>query len=441
MNSKIYLLGFGILFLFLVVAQPPTFHQFYGNVIYENGTLVPGNVTIVAVLGGESIGEIGKSVDGPYGYSPLFFVEDVVGGGEISFYLNGYFSASHTFVEEDSTYLDLVYNESASVMCFDFDGDGYNSTGGACGPVDCVDSDPEIYPGRSESCATSYDDNCNNVVNEGCSVTTDDGSNSNSGSGSVSVPSATFDLDKTEISAVVAQGESAQINFRITDNGIGSSVVDVSSDLAYISSASFELPSGGFVDAVLNVNIPESTIPDVYLGTISVTSKGITKEIPVSVEVVSAGTLFDIFVTIPPESLYLFPGQNLPASYNLIPLTDSVGDVVLKYFIQNEAGENVFSSEETRTILGQENFVKDFTVPETKNGKYLLYTQLVYGDKTASASTWFNIGPRSIDNLRWGIIIGVVFIAMLIILSIIIVRHKKMKKEAQILGQNDSISS
>src|SRR5690606_27133074 len=33
---------------------------------------------------------------------------------------------------------------------------------------DCADEDPDIYPGRTENCDTTYVDNCNNVTTDGC---------------------------------------------------------------------------------------------------------------------------------------------------------------------------------------------------------------------------------------------------------------------------------
>ncbi len=52
------------------------------------------------------------------------------------------------------------------VVCVDADGDGFNVTGGVCGPVDCNDSDPDTHPTASELC-NGIDDNCNNMVDEG----------------------------------------------------------------------------------------------------------------------------------------------------------------------------------------------------------------------------------------------------------------------------------
>ena len=50
------------------------------------------------------------------------------------------------------------------VNCTDMDNDGYSSEGGACGPMDCNDSDPAINPGAVESCLDGIDNNCNGLT-------------------------------------------------------------------------------------------------------------------------------------------------------------------------------------------------------------------------------------------------------------------------------------
>jgi len=50
--------------------------------------------------------------------------------------------------------------------CTDADGDGYNTEGGACGPVDCNDANVNIHPGAPEIC-NGVDDDCDSLVDEG----------------------------------------------------------------------------------------------------------------------------------------------------------------------------------------------------------------------------------------------------------------------------------
>jgi len=54
--------------------------------------------------------------------------------------------------------------------CTDQDGDGYSSSGGSCGPLDCNDNDPDVNPGASEVCDDGSDNNCNGLVDSADNV-------------------------------------------------------------------------------------------------------------------------------------------------------------------------------------------------------------------------------------------------------------------------------
>jgi len=58
--------------------------------------------------------------------------------------------------------------------CTDADGDGFAVEGGNCGPVDCDDTDPAINPGAMEVCGDGIDNDCDGMVDEGCQPTCPD---------------------------------------------------------------------------------------------------------------------------------------------------------------------------------------------------------------------------------------------------------------------------
>jgi serine protease len=62
-------------------------------------------------------------------------------------------------------------NYGSGVVCVDGDGDGYDAN---CGAIDCDDGDDGIYPGAAEVCDDGVDNNCDGAVDEGCGGTCTD---------------------------------------------------------------------------------------------------------------------------------------------------------------------------------------------------------------------------------------------------------------------------
>ncbi|MCA9772587.1 MAG: FG-GAP repeat protein, partial [Myxococcales bacterium] len=56
--------------------------------------------------------------------------------------------------------------------CVDLDGDGASTTGGACGPIDCDDTAPRVYPFGVEVC-DGRDNDCDGAVDEGADQDSD----------------------------------------------------------------------------------------------------------------------------------------------------------------------------------------------------------------------------------------------------------------------------
>ena len=50
--------------------------------------------------------------------------------------------------------------------CIDIDEDGFNSSGGTCGVIDCDDNNSAIYPGAPDLC-DGIDNDCNALTMDG----------------------------------------------------------------------------------------------------------------------------------------------------------------------------------------------------------------------------------------------------------------------------------
>jgi hypothetical protein len=439
MEKKFILFVFGMFLISTGFAAIPTYHQFYGQTLYTNGTTAIENLSVKAYVNGSLVNDI-LSENGYYGYSPVYLVEGGVNGQVITFTVNNYFSTNYTFSDENTTYLDLVYNVSAPVICTDTDLDSYNGTGGAtCGVLDCNDLNNAVSPGASENCGTTYDDNCDGTANEGCSTDDGDGDgDGDSGSGgTTTTPSLNFTVDTTLIEVNMTQGISVLKTFTVRNPTTTSMLINIGDpDLGMmkLSDKGFVLQPGQSRTVTVNITSQNNQALDLYIGHVLVWTSSHREEIVVSVEVVSPDSLFDIVSEIPEEYANILPGGKVVANIFLTRLAESgIQEVTITYEIQDENENIILSENEVVSVEATNTFTKEFTMPENvKLGKYVLYSKLTYADKVASATSWFNVGPRGVDNLRWFIILFVLAIAITIIV-ILIIRHYRVRSSSSMV--------
>jgi hypothetical protein len=108
--KRLFLIFILLFFTSNVYAQIPTFHQFYGEV-KNNGNLISGTYTLTAKIDGEVHGT-GQIVNGLYGYSSVFFVENGANGKKIEFYIGETLVGDYNFENEATTKKDFNYNVS-----------------------------------------------------------------------------------------------------------------------------------------------------------------------------------------------------------------------------------------------------------------------------------------------------------------------------------------
>ena len=84
--KKIIYLILALILISLVLALPPTFHQFYGTVKYSDGANTEDGTLITAKVNSVEFSTVTSG--GKYGYSPLLLVENANDGDVIEFFAN-----------------------------------------------------------------------------------------------------------------------------------------------------------------------------------------------------------------------------------------------------------------------------------------------------------------------------------------------------------------
>ncbi|MDH5491833.1 MAG: putative metal-binding motif-containing protein [Myxococcales bacterium] len=143
---------------------------------------------------------------------------------------------------------DLVYDmaEPECSPCADADGDGFSPDGGACGAVDCVDTDVAIFPGAVEAC-NGFDDNCDGVVDEGCAV-------------DAGVPDGSVDAGVPD-GSVDAGVPDGSVDAGVPDGSVDAGVPDGSVD-AGVPVGDASVGDGGVADGSVDASVGDGSVGD-----------------------------------------------------------------------------------------------------------------------------------------------------------------------------------
>jgi len=171
----------------------------------------------------------------------------------------------------------------------------------------------------------------------------------------------------------------------------------------------------------------ESINPDLYLGEIVIKSRGSEGRVIAAMEVISEGALFDIRLDVPNRYLVISPGDVLPYSVTILSLgREGRVDTKVNYQIKDRTGNVIAESDELIAVDVQTSLLREFKMPLTiAAGDYVLYANVGYNGKTGSASQWFEIREKTLNNYM--LIMGIIVLLAAIVISILI-KGKKPKK-------------
>lgn len=253
------------------------------------------------------------------------------------------------------------------------------------------------------------------------------------GGGGITI-TPTFTVDKDQISVSLTPGRVKTETITVTNTGTGVISVKIDNlfqDFVMKGEDIIILNPGESKVIPLLILARVDTIPDIYLGKIIISSENVKKEILISVEVESEGTLLDVRAEIAKDYKKVLPGENILAQIRLFNLGGGGRkDVGMEYIIKDYKGNEIAKETETLAIETQITFLKEIYIPEkTKTGNYVFYVRAIHDGKVASASDNFEVVSSKVTTREKIYIVTIIILSVILSLIIYYVMLKKDRKK------------
>ncbi|MDO8517619.1 MAG: LamG-like jellyroll fold domain-containing protein, partial [Nanoarchaeota archaeon] len=183
---------------------------------------------------------------------------------------------------------------------------------------------------------------------------------------------------------------------------------------------------------IIKFNIITPKEPGLYIGKFILNIGSQIKEIPFALNVKTKGSLFDIAVNIPEESLVIKPGNKLSAQINLIQMGEKIkGDVTMKYVIKDFNGKSYLEQSETIAVVDQKTIIKEFNTQNLPVGDYILGAEIIYSGGIATASSQFKISEIKITTPSNVMMITVTLVSIIIFVFLLFLVKKFHKRQPE----------
>jgi hypothetical protein len=212
-----------------------------------------------------------------------------------------------------------------------------------------------------------------------------------------------LEVSQDLIDVKVKQGGRETLELKVKNTG--SSIQQVSIDLQnlknfiLVSEPSFLLRPYEEKTLTLDFTASEAEIPDVYTGTIYISSESAKKIVRVIIEVQEKKALFDVKVNVPENFKTVGLGGEMEADIMMYNIGDlKPVDVVLTYAIKDFEGNTFDLKQETLAVEDLKKLRKKIRIPEGfKANFYVIYALLEYQNQKAVSSDIFEVKEEMVE--------------------------------------------
>jgi len=256
-----------------------------------------------------------------------------------------------------------------------------------------------------------------------------------------------FDIDRLFIKNVLKEGASTYTSINIYNKNSNlqefSIKINEIEDLVSIEEKKFNLKYAEEKDINIEFKVDNDTNPGIYLGNIEVISAGVSKKVPIILEVQTEEVLFSSDINIIPQGKDLLPGQKLNAEIKIFNLENlDFGNIELIYFIKDFLGRTIVSESEDVVIEGSSlGISKTLDLPSNlRLGDYVFIVITKYDSSVGTSSRIFKvsesvqtatIGSDSNSLLIIVLVFGFFFMVFLVLLIYSIFYRDKLLIELQ----------
>lgn len=228
-------------------------------------------------------------------------------------------------------------------------------------------------------------------------------SSGSSGGGAPGLLIPLFSLNANFLPLELKSGQHIIQGIEITNNGqanltINASVVGLQ-NFIFPNQETFTLNAGEDKMIKFNVYAFNDTSPGIYVGKISFSANGLTKDVDVALNIKQKSPLFDIQTTVSNKNAY--QGGKISAKIIVKNLGDVEKiDIQLLSAIEDFNNKTYTSKIETFAIdnLSSEKNVFLDLPSNISLGNYLFYSKVIYGNITANSYDTFSVGKSGIGS-------------------------------------------